>query len=67
MDQPFDWRVLARGNFVNGSATFWSKMYEPVRGFDEHFATIGNEDWAFYLRSVALGYKGVPVPSCHLE
>jgi glycosyltransferase involved in cell wall biosynthesis len=65
--RPFDWRVLARANFVNGSAMFRREMYERVGGFDERFARIGKEDWAFYLRSVALGYKGVPVGSCHLE
>jgi glycosyltransferase involved in cell wall biosynthesis len=65
--QPFDLRVLARGNFVNGSAMFRRETHERVGGFDERFATIGKEDWAFYLRAVALGYKGVPVPSCHLE
>jgi len=65
--RPFDWRVLARGNFVNGSAMFRRETYERVGGFDERFTTMGKEDWAFYLRAVALGYKGVPVPSCHLE
>jgi GT2 family glycosyltransferase len=65
--QPFDPRVLARRNFVNGSAMFRRELYERVGGFDERFAMIGKEDWAFFLRAVSLGYKGVPVSSCHLE
>lgn len=65
--RPFDVRRLARRNFVSGAAMFRRTMYDEIGGFDERFATLGKEDWAFFLRAVSLGWTGVPVSACFHE
>ncbi|MGH9067113.1 MAG: glycosyltransferase family 2 protein [Acidimicrobiales bacterium] len=65
--KPFDRRVLARGNFVNGSAMFRRDLFDRIGGFDPAFAGLRKEDWAFWLRAVNLGASGAPAAHCWLE
>lgn len=65
--RPFSARRLRLVNYIQGSALFRREVFDAVGGFDEAFADLGMEDWAFWLAAVREGYTGVGVNSCWLE
>ncbi len=67
-DEAWDWMptdcslaTLLRENTVNGAALLRRDVFESLGGFDESF-TDGCEDWEFWVRLTAAGYRGTIIP-----
>ena len=67
-DETWDWTptdctlaMLLRENTVNGAALLRREVFESLGGFDESF-TDGCEDWEFWIRLTAAGYRGTIIP-----
>jgi glycosyltransferase involved in cell wall biosynthesis len=67
-EETWDWTptdctlaTLLRENTVNGAALLRRDVFESLGGFDESF-TDGCEDWEFWIRATAAGYRGTIIP-----
>jgi GT2 family glycosyltransferase len=67
-EEAWDWTptdctlaMLLRENTVNGAALLRREVFESLGGFDESF-TDGCEDWEFWIRATAAGYRGTIIP-----
>jgi len=67
-DEEWDWTpsdctlpALLDHNTVNGAALMRRELFEAIGGFDETM-TEGCEDWEFWIRATARGYRGVIIP-----
>jgi glycosyltransferase involved in cell wall biosynthesis len=56
-----DLAMLLDMNTVNGAALFRRSLVDAVGGFDESMRD-GCEDWEFWIRVTAAGYRGAIVP-----
>lgn len=58
--RPYDFNVLLYDNFIVVSAMFRRKLWGDIDGFDVKLP--GYEDWDFWIRAGAAGYKGYWLP-----
>jgi hypothetical protein len=56
---PFDLALLARANYVGSASLFRRTAWEAAGGYD---ASVGYEDWDFWLGCAAAGERLVHVP-----
>ncbi len=67
-DEEWDWTpgrgdlaALLDHNVFNGAALFRRRITDAVGGFDESMRD-GCEDWEFWIRVLAAGYRGATIP-----
>ena len=60
---PTDWTfpALLHANTINGAALMRRELFDALGGFDQTM-TEGCEDWEFWIRAVASGYRGTIIP-----
>lgn len=57
----FDFPRLLVGNFIDACAVYRRRIWEELGGYDAHMPAMGLEDWEFWIRAAALGWKFVHI------
>lgn len=57
---PYSWEEMLAGNMIFATAVFRKKDWETLGGYDESLLT-GLEDYAFWLRLIALGREVIQI------
>jgi glycosyltransferase involved in cell wall biosynthesis len=55
--QDFEMNVLIAGNYIDMCAVIRKSVWEKLNGFDEDRILIRHEDWDFWIRAGAAGFK----------
>lgn len=64
---PFALDDLLVDNVAPVTTLFRREMYDRLGPFDAHFDDVGLEDWEYWVRAAAAGYRGVHVEGCWLD